>query len=376
MQTINLDISVKSIIPLLHAKQADVGRKFKVVLSDGGKAYPLPGGAAVSVWYSGASREGNYTDVGANSAVTVSGDEIVVEMIAQMLANYGVGTMCIVIHTAGGDQLGTWNIPYMVEPLPGMGSESAKAYFTAFSKAVENLPYPDASLSVQGKAADAASVGAALATKAPAGYGLGGHAKTIYDWNTAMLNGWYRDAGNAANSPFAGAFTFGFASNYAEDCVQNVYARGGYGEDCKILHAIRMYDADNKAWGAWEYVNPPMNAGVEYRTTERWNGKAVYARLIDCGYLPANSMQYVNLGSINQTGIVGVVGCTAVAINPSYSNSDFSTLPAFYEGTQLIASADLTATTIDGVQSHAIRVVTGFDWSAYKAYATIRYTKD
>ena len=44
MQTINLDISVKSIIPLLHAKQADVGRKFKVVLSDGGKAYPLPGG--------------------------------------------------------------------------------------------------------------------------------------------------------------------------------------------------------------------------------------------------------------------------------------------------------------------------------------------
>ncbi len=168
MQTINLDLSVKSIIPVLHAKQADVGRKFKAILSDGGAAYPLPAGAAVSIWYSGASGEGNYTDVGANSAVSVSGNEIVVEMIAQMLANYGVGTVCIVIHTADGKQLGTWNIPYMVEPLPGMGSAAAQAYFTSFSKAVEGLAYPDASLSVPGKSADAAAVGAALAEKAPA----------------------------------------------------------------------------------------------------------------------------------------------------------------------------------------------------------------
>lgn len=32
-----------------------------------------------------------------------------------------------------------------------------------------------------------------------------------------------------------------------------------------------------------EWINPPMLFGVEYRTTERWNGKAVYTSLVDCG---------------------------------------------------------------------------------------------
>lgn len=33
-------------------------------------------------------------------------------------------------------------------------------------------------------------------------------------------------------------------------------------------------------WGEWEYINPPMNAGVEYRTTERWGGKPVYKKRV------------------------------------------------------------------------------------------------
>ena len=37
------------------------------------------------------------------------------------------------------------------------------------------------------------------------------------------------------------------------------------------------------AWGAWEWVNPPMARGTEYRTTERWNGSVVYTKLVDCG---------------------------------------------------------------------------------------------
>lgn len=32
-------------------------------------------------------------------------------------------------------------------------------------------------------------------------------------------------------------------------------------------------------WGPWEWVNPPMKLGVEYRTTERYNGEAVYVTL-------------------------------------------------------------------------------------------------
>ena len=39
----------------------------------------------------------------------------------------------------------------------------------------------------------------------------------------------------------------------------------------------RMTDG---VWDEWEYLNPPMNAGVEYRTTARCDGKPVYQKRI------------------------------------------------------------------------------------------------
>ena len=35
--------------------------------------------------------------------------------------------------------------------------------------------------------------------------------------------------------------------------------------------------------GVTEWINPPMEAGAEYRTTERYLGKVVYVKLYDCG---------------------------------------------------------------------------------------------
>lgn len=40
-------------------------------------------------------------------------------------------------------------------------------------------------------------------------------------------------------------------------------------------------------WSEWEWENPPMAMGTEYRTTERWQGKVVYTKLIDFGNLPS-----------------------------------------------------------------------------------------
>jgi hypothetical protein len=44
-----------------------------------------------------------------------------------------------------------------------------------------------------------------------------------------------------------------------------------------------IYDANYGYWMGWEWFNPPMSVGVEYRTTERWNDKPVYTKLVDCG---------------------------------------------------------------------------------------------
>lgn len=47
-------------------------------------------------------------------------------------------------------------------------------------------------------------------------------------------------------------------------------------------------------WSPWEWVNPPMLLGVEYRTAERYNGKPVYVKLVDFGLLPNNTTKTVS----------------------------------------------------------------------------------
>lgn len=140
MQTISLNIYKKTVVPVLCAKQGDVGRKFQATITDGSKEYKIPDGAIFSVWYSGASGEGNYTHIGDSSAFSIDGNTITVELITQMLVNAGEGQLCLVMNSADGTQLATWNIPYVVEPIPGMESAVAEQYYTAFSE-LKHLPF-------------------------------------------------------------------------------------------------------------------------------------------------------------------------------------------------------------------------------------------
>lgn len=54
----------------------------------------------------------------------------------------------------------------------------------------------------------------------------------------------------------------------------------------------RTFDG-NTTPGPWEWINPPLNPNVEYRTVERYQGKPVYVKLIDFGALPNNSVKMV-----------------------------------------------------------------------------------
>lgn len=44
-----------------------------------------------------------------------------------------------------------------------------------------------------------------------------------------------------------------------------------------------MIRRNREGWYEWESENPPMVFDVEYRTTERWNGSAVYTKFVDYG---------------------------------------------------------------------------------------------
>ncbi len=50
------------------------------------------------------------------------------------------------------------------------------------------------------------------------------------------------------------------------------------------LKAVKTFY--NNVWQPWEWVNPPMEDGVEYRTTERIDGKPVYKQYGSLGALP------------------------------------------------------------------------------------------
>ena len=118
---------------------------------------------------------------------------------------------------------------------------------------------------------------------APAGFGLGEViplSEVLKDANDAVYTGWYRMGSNTANygKPYGIMRVETISSSFRVQTVMQA-------ESGKELRRTCI----NGTWSEWEYVNPPMIPGVEYRTTERWMGKPVYTRLIDFEALPNNS---------------------------------------------------------------------------------------
>ena len=114
----------------------------------------------------------------------------------------------------------------------------------------------------------AADVGAA-----PAGYGLGGGSLSIDDANAVAANGWYFIGAGTVNKPEHLTYgTLFHKVRTTKNMMQEVI-------DIYGIMAVRTLK--DGVWTEWEYVNPPMHPGVEYRTTERFNGKSVYAKLFN-----------------------------------------------------------------------------------------------
>ncbi len=126
-------------------------------------------------------------------------------------------------------------------------------------------------------------VTAAQAGAAPAGYGLGEQSSASSNWNSTTRNAFIR--GNS-NSP-DGEWWYGLNIKYDKTITTQLAFKRVTDKSAPIIAIRHRPDyGDTTPWMPWEYVNPPMVEGVAYRTTERFNGKPVYAKLLNCGALP------------------------------------------------------------------------------------------
>lgn len=102
------------------------------------------------------------------------------------------------------------------------------------------------------------------------------------DCDTTLSNGWYYAAATTANKPA-----------YFNNCTFFVLARNSsqvyqYFFDQSDGCVMQRYTTNGGSSWTEEWINPSVDNGVEYRTTERFDGKPVYTIMLDVS-IPAGS---------------------------------------------------------------------------------------
>lgn len=138
---------------------------------------------------------------------------------------------------------------------------------------------------------------------APSGFGLGSFngldsSQFGGDLNNINKNCWYQAASGTLNCPQLinlSEYGYGIAFSRLGSELTQVHFFNGY-------ISIRHYTGSK--WLPWEYVNPQMTLGVEYRTIERYNGKPVYAKLVNFGPLPNGTSASVSHNCENVLDVI------------------------------------------------------------------------
>lgn len=216
---------------------------------------------------------------------------------------------------------------------------------TTLSVPTDAAPTEDSTKPVQ-----SGGVAAALANKAPGGYGLGGNCVIIEDWNTAIKNGWYRNTTADPGNHTPDGFTwYGFVVNYEDTLIIQVAFHAD--SPTSIKSAIRTFHEGT--WGEWQYTTPPRAIGVEYRIQELYAyNTPVYTKVINFGAAPNATSKTLGHGiaSFNQ--------CVEISGNIG--------------GVNLIGHPHITGVNVTASE---ITIETDADLSGSNVYVILKYTK-
>lgn len=213
-----------------------------------------------------------------------------------------------------------------------------------------------------------------LVDAAPDGFGLGKAVSmaSVDNFDACTAPGWYHlnksqtICGVTATYWFIHVAAYGDGTSISE---QNVFCSNSNGP----YHIIRKKAGNNSTWGEYEIVNPPMDVGVEYRTTERWQGKPVYKKYVShtlTGGTAGGSSSGSTTYQINLPNDISGFGELISCVGFVESSTGTTRYPMPY------LSTEGTLTAVVGVSSTAITVRTGSTWDNRTWRFIITYTKN
>ena len=195
---------------------------------------------------------------------------------------------------------------------------------------------------------------------APAGYGLGEKSARVDSWDNATKNGFYHSSGGSFTGDAHGiVVSYPYRAGVCDQLAWSTW------NNTHEMATRRVHDG---VPGEWEYINPPMEAGVVYRTTRRYMGKPVYTKLIDCGTLPHNSRKNVSYGNTDPGGVG--TGAPIAVIEVVASTNDGASFPRF------VGAGNTPSFTVSTYSGEMQIITTGMSGaSSSKVYAQIWYTR-
>lgn len=222
-----------------------------------------------------------------------------------------------------------------------------------------------------------------IANSAPGGFGLGGGSKFLTpddDLNEVWENGSYAWDAPPKNAPTVSGTPISY-------CSMNVLNKGGDYNTHQIIYTFegyeihRYYDGAKKTWSEQAWVNPPMLTSVEYRTTERYNGKAVYKMLDADGLVKwrVDGEEAWHYGG-GLTYVVGLpVALTLTGWDPDVQGTTYKLKAEGYKigagGVQLGLPSDSSTVNTQAVVAAALTIVNTKVVAPNKNTNTVGYTE-
>lgn len=215
---------------------------------------------------------------------------------------------------------------------------------TRLSVPTDAAPTEDSTKPVQ-----SGGVAAALSNKAPAGFGLGtSNPRHIDDANNALESGWYYLDASTLNGPESAEYSNVMLVLTRNSNPQTVQVSFNVTDLAFELRRV----CTNGVWSPWEWVNPPMQLGVEYRTIERYQQVPIYTKAVNFGAAPNATSKTV------EHGITGFNRCVDVS--------------GILGGANLIGHKNIVGILVNASQ---ITIEADADLSGSNVYVILKYTK-